>query len=131
MIIEDEEILAENIGIYLEAGGAEVLVSHSGEEALVQAAQFAPQCVIVDFNLPGMNGIETMRRIRQQFPETFCILITGQGCEAVYVAARASGVDHILIKPFALPDLGNCLCAHGRSQVLGGAVAGTEYQSRA
>lgn len=131
MIIEDEEILAENMGIYLETGGAEVRIANSGEEALLHLADFAPQCMIVDFNLPGINGIETMRRIRESFPDTFCILITGQGSEAVYVAARASGVDHILIKPFALPDLGSCLCRHREAETLSGAGAGQGVQASA
>ncbi|HEX9181549.1 MAG TPA: response regulator [Burkholderiales bacterium] len=131
LIIEDEEILAENIAYYLETGGAEVLVAHTGEQALLHLGHFAPQCVIADFNLPGVNGIETMRRIREQFPQTFCILITGQGSESVYVAARASGVDHILIKPFALPDLGSCLCTHQRAEALGGAGSGSELLARA
>lgn len=131
LIIEDEEILADNIAIYLKAGGADVAIANSGEQALAHLDHFAPQCVVVDFNLPGMNGLETMRRIRERFPEAFCILTTGQGSESVYVAARASGVDHILIKPFALPDLGNCLCTHRGAEVLGGTGAGTEFLARA
>jgi DNA-binding response OmpR family regulator len=131
MVIEDEQLLAENIGIYLEAAGAEVLIAYSGEEALLQAGHFAPQCVIVDFNLPGLNGIETMRRIRERFPDAFCVLITGQGSESVYMAARASGVDHILIKPFALPELGSSVCSHPRAEALGEAGPGKGLQAPA
>jgi DNA-binding response OmpR family regulator len=131
MIIEDEEVLADNVAIYLKTTGAEVAIANSGEQALSHLEHFAPQCVIVDFNLPGINGIETMRRIREQYPEAFCILVTGQGSESVYTAARASGVDHILIKPFSLPDLGNCLCNHQQAEALGGAGAGTELLARA
>jgi DNA-binding response OmpR family regulator len=131
MIIEDEELLAENIAIYLEAAGAEVLIAHSGEQALLHAGHYEPQCLIVDFNLPGINGIETMRRIRERFPDAACVLITGQGSEAVYAAARASGVDHILIKPFALPDLGSCMCSHSRAEALSGAGAHKSVQAPA
>ncbi|HEX6828399.1 MAG TPA: response regulator [Burkholderiales bacterium] len=131
MIIEDEEVLAENIGIYLGAGGAEVLIAHSGEEALRYAAQFAPQCVISDFNLPGINGVETMRQLRERFPNLWCVLITGHGSEAVFAEARGNGVDHVLLKPFALPDLGTSLCSHSRADASEAFGADTQVESHA
>lgn len=123
LIVEDEVLLAENIGVFLTAAGAEVVIAHSGEEALPAAEALDPQCVIVDYNLPGMNGIETVLRIRERRPEVHSVLITGQGSEAVLAEARAQGIGHVLIKPFALPDLGRCVCANPNAVALSEAPA--------
>lgn len=121
LIVEDEALLAENIGLFLTAAGAEVAIAGSGEEALRAADVLDPQCVIVDFNLPGMDGIQTMIRIRERHPRVHSVLITGQGSEAVLTAARAHGIEHVLIKPFALPDLGHCVCTNPRAEALSAA----------
>lgn len=105
MIVEDEVLLAENIAFYLGAAGALVAIAHSGERALLDSESFAPQCLIVDYNLPGMNGIETVRRFRERDPDTRCILITGQGSEEVLAAARSHGIERVLTKPFPLYDI--------------------------
>lgn len=124
LIVEDEILLAENIGVYLSAAGANVVIAHSGEEALRAAGALEPQCLIIDYNLPGMDGIQTMLRLRERSPRIHVVLITGQGSDAVLAAARAQGVAHILVKPFALPDLGRCVCGSPLWKALGPAPSG-------
>jgi len=123
LIVEDEVLLAENIGVFLTAAGAEVVIAHSGEEALQAAEALDPQCVIVDYNLPGMDGIQTLLRIRERRSQVHSVLITGQGSEAVLAEARAQGIAYVLIKPFALPDLGHCVCSSPRAVALSSAPA--------
>ena len=124
LIVEDEVLLAENISVFLTAGGAEVVIAHCGEDALPAAEGMDPQCVIVDYNLPGMDGIQTLLRIRERHPRVHGVLITGQGSEAVLTAARAQGIAHVLMKPFALPDLANCVCANPLWMALSATPAG-------
>ncbi len=124
LIVEDEALLADNIAVYLRAAGAEVAVAHSGEEALRAAEGLDPDCVIVDYNLPGMDGIQTLLKLRGRNPGVHVVLITGQGSDAVLAAARAQGVAHILVKPFALPDLGRCVCGSPLWKALGPSPSG-------
>jgi CheY-like chemotaxis protein len=112
LIVDDNEGLASNIAAYLaELLGAEVAVVHSGEEAVLEAERFAPDCVVTDYHLPGIDGIETVTRIRAQDPRISAVLITGNPSEAIFAAARGEGMPHVLVKPFPLADLKGCLCA--------------------
>ena len=112
LIVEDEEMLASNLAAFLaQVAGAEVVVAPSGEQAVLEAARFAPHCVLTDYNLPGINGIETARLIRARDPETSFVLMTGYPSEAVFAAARDYGAQGILVKPFALAELRACLSA--------------------
>ena len=112
LVVDDEEVLAENLAAFL-AGmpGAEVTVAHSGEDAVLEAARIAADCVVIDYNLPGIDGIEAASRIRARDPETRFVLITGQPSDAMFAAARGQGMRHILVKPFPLADLRHCLSA--------------------
>jgi DNA-binding response OmpR family regulator len=67
--------------------------------------------VLTDYNLPGINGIETARLIRARDPETSFVLMTGHPSEAVFAEARDDGARGILVKPFALAELRACLSA--------------------
>jgi DNA-binding response OmpR family regulator len=112
LIVEDEEEFAHNLAFYLSRiPGAKVSVTHSGEDAVLEAARFAPDCVVTDYNLPGIDGLETASQIRARDPDTFFVLITGHFSDAVITAAREQGMRHILVKPFRLADLAGCLRA--------------------
>ena len=68
LIIEDEEILAKNIRLYLARHGYEARAVGSGEEGLAALDSFNPDLVLLDFQLPGMDGLEILRRIRTGLP---------------------------------------------------------------
>jgi CheY-like chemotaxis protein len=112
LIVEDEAILARNLGRFLGANGRPIAIAHSGEQAVRTAETFAPGCVVADFNLPGINGLQTIARVRDQHPDALCVLITAQASEAVFAAAREQGVRHVLRKPFPLRDLSSYICGN-------------------
>ena len=64
LIIDDEVTLARNLATYLERQQYDVRVAESGEQGLQQFAQFRPDVVLLDHNLPGMSGIEVLKRLR-------------------------------------------------------------------
>ena len=64
LIIEDETTLARNIKRYLEKQGYEVRLAETGEAGLLALADFHPDLVLLDVNLPGIDGLETLGRIR-------------------------------------------------------------------
>jgi len=109
LIVDDEMVLAENLGVFFTNAGATVAIAHSGEEALEVADRFQPECVIADCNLPGINGMETLRRIVERHPGTVPVLITGRTDEVIREAA-ALGIHNVLIKPFPLVELCRFMC---------------------
>ncbi|HEX9181551.1 MAG TPA: response regulator, partial [Burkholderiales bacterium] len=87
LIVEDELILAKNISKYLEREGFEVKSATSGEQALPLLDSFKPDAVLLDFNLPGMNGLQVLQKIRERDRETKVIMVTGHGNVQVAVDA--------------------------------------------
>ncbi len=64
LIIEDEAVLAKNMRLYLERRGHEVRVASDAEEGLALLDVFHPDAVVLDFNLPGIDGLQALARLR-------------------------------------------------------------------
>jgi signal transduction histidine kinase len=79
LLVDDEEGIRKVLGISLTDSGYEVLTAASGEEALGAFRLAAPQIVLTDIKMPGMDGIALLRRIKEEKPETEVIMITGHG----------------------------------------------------
>ena len=105
LLIEDEEQLARNVKLYLERAGFEVRVAGSAEAGVEALEQFKPEAVVLDFNLPGMDGLEALARIRKRDADTIVVMVTGHGSEQVAVDAMKAGAYDYLTKPFALDKL--------------------------
>jgi DNA-binding NtrC family response regulator len=105
LIVEDELILAKNVTKYLEREGFEVKAVTSGEQALPLIDSFKPDAVLLDFNLPGMNGLQVLARIRERDRETKVIMVTGHGNVQVAVDAMKGGANDYLSKPVVLTEL--------------------------
>ena len=91
LVVEDDELLASNIQSYLERKGNEVQVQHSAEVALESLSVFNPDVVLTDNSLPGMNGLELIRVLQEQLPQTKIIMMTGYGNIEDAVAAMKAG----------------------------------------
>lgn len=111
LIVEDEDILAENLIAYLQHFGWEAQVAPNGEKALAAAGIFLPQLLLLDYHLPDMNGLQVLDAIHHQHASCNCMLMTGHCTEAVMADARQRGVQRILCKPFSLFDLRQHLTA--------------------
>lgn len=105
LVVEDDEILAENIQTYLERKGFEVTVCHSAEQALEQLAQCQPDAVLTDNSLPGMSGHELIKALAVRAPELKVIMMTGYGNVEDAVLAMKEGAFHYLTKPVVLAEL--------------------------
>ena len=68
VVVEDEKILGESIAVYLERHGASVMVARSGEDGTRLVAQHTPDVALVDVRLPGMDGLEVLRQVRELSP---------------------------------------------------------------
>ena len=105
LLIEDEEQLARNVRLYLERKGFDVRVAPSAEKGLELLNRFRPEAIVLDFNLPGMNGLEALARIRQHDRDVIVVMMTGHGSEQVAVDAMKAGAYDYLTKPVALGKL--------------------------
>jgi DNA-binding NtrC family response regulator len=105
LLIEDEEQLGRNVKLYLERRGFEVRIAPSAEAALEALDAFRPDAVVLDFNLPGMDGLEALGRIRRRDPDAVVVMVTGHGSERVAVDAMKAGAYDYLTKPVALGKL--------------------------
>jgi CheY-like chemotaxis protein len=87
--------------------GADVQVVFSGEEALNALAACRPDLVLLDIGMPGMNGHEVARRIRQrpEFHDLTLVALTGWGQQEDRWRSREAGFDHHLIKPAGVAAL--------------------------
>jgi len=79
LLVDDEEGIRTVLGISLADAGYDVRTAASGEEALVVFADHRPSVVLTDIKMPGIDGIELLKRIKSQNPETEVIMITGHG----------------------------------------------------
>jgi two-component system alkaline phosphatase synthesis response regulator PhoP len=100
LIIEDEPELVKVLKSYLEQGGFEVLSSYRGDAGLTTWETSRPDLVILDLNLPGMDGLDVARAIRKQ-GNTPIIMVTARVEEADRLIGLELGADDYVTKPYS------------------------------
>ncbi|QDV35456.1 PAS domain S-box protein [Tautonia plasticadhaerens] len=102
LVVDDNRDAAVSLGKVLgKLAGHDVRIAHDGPEAIALAAGFTPEVVLLDIGLPGMDGFEVARRLRQS-PEgaaATLIALTGWGQQEDRRRSREAGFDHHLVKP--------------------------------
>jgi two-component system KDP operon response regulator KdpE len=104
LVVEDDAPLRRALRTSLRARDVEVHESASGEEALVLAADRRPDLVLLDLGLPGIDGVETLQRLRS-FTDVPVIVLTARDRAADKVAALDAGADDYVTKPFDTDEL--------------------------
>jgi signal transduction histidine kinase/CheY-like chemotaxis protein len=107
LIVDDNRDAAESLGILLNIMGSEVRVVYDGASALEAMSGFQPAVVLLDLGMPGMDGFQVARRVRQQpvLKEVTLIALTGWGQEEDRRRCREVGFDHHLVKPVDIEAL--------------------------
>ncbi|NWL77592.1 sigma-54-dependent Fis family transcriptional regulator [Pseudomonas taiwanensis] len=105
LIVEDDEILADNFCTYLQRRQFDVMVCSSAEEALPIIEAQHPDLVLTDYCLPGMSGCDLISRARAMDEQLKVIMITGHGNVQGAVEAMKAGASDYLTKPVALAEL--------------------------
>jgi DNA-binding NtrC family response regulator len=103
--VDDEPLIRETLAEFLGQEGLRVAVCGSGEEALAQAAAQRFDIVLCDVQLPGLDGLELLDRLRQISPETFVLLITAFATVDSAVLAFQRGAHDYLMKPLILDEV--------------------------
>jgi DNA-binding response OmpR family regulator len=106
LLIEDDTDIAEAIGYQLEKVGLQVKVARTGEEGL-EAVRRGVDLVLLDLNLPGMDGLEVCRLIRRQTTTAHVpiIIVSARADEVDRVLGLEMGADDYVVKPFSLKEL--------------------------
>ncbi len=105
LVIDDEKYICETLCTALSIAGFEADAAYSGESGLEKFENGSYSAVILDVNLPRMNGYEAMRRIRMCSYDTVILLITAHGSIENAVLAIKTGADDYITKPFLCEDL--------------------------
>ncbi|KJZ17182.1 response regulator transcription factor [Loktanella sp. S4079] len=117
-VIEDNEALAQGIAVRLRDRGHAVDLLHNGREANEFLSQEGADLVVLDLNLPGMDGIDVLRALRRRGDGTPAILLTARSETAERVAGLDAGADDYLTKPFDMDELEARLRAMARRKNL-------------
>jgi DNA-binding response OmpR family regulator len=105
LIVEDEYAVARGIEYALTQEGYEVSVARTGEDGLREALERAPDLVILDVRLPGIDGFEVLRRLRASGAKMPVLFLTAREEEVDRVIGLELGADDYLTKPFGLREL--------------------------
>ena len=107
LVTDDNADGAEALAIVLRMAGHEVRVAHGGSETLDIVTSFRPDVVFLDVGMPGMDGFETARRLRQTsgLEQPLLVAMTGYGQESARGQAREAGFDEYLVKPVVPENL--------------------------
>jgi DNA-binding response OmpR family regulator len=105
LIVEDEHAVARGVQYALQQEGYQVTVAPTGEEGLSFATQQAPDLVLLDVRLPGIDGFEVLRRLRAAGSKAPVLVLTARDDEVDKVIGLELGADDYLTKPFSLREL--------------------------
>ena len=105
LLVDDEEDFLETLSERLESRGLKVSSVTSGEEAISQVEGKNYDAIVVDLAMPGMDGIETIKRIKDKHPDLEIIMLTGQATVKKSVEAMKYGAGDLLEKPVDLKVL--------------------------
>jgi len=104
LVVDDEQPLVQIVTTYLEREGFEVLAAGDGESAVEAAREHAPDLIVLDLMLPGIDGIEACRRIRA-FSDAYIVMLTAKAEETDKIIGLSTGADDYLTKPFSPGEL--------------------------
>ena len=104
LVVDDEKPLAGMVAAYLSREGYQTRLAYNGPDAVAAALEHAPDVVILDLGLPGMDGVEVCRKIRT-FSDCYIIMLTARQDEVDKLIGLSVGADDYMTKPFSVREL--------------------------
>lgn len=104
LVVDDDQLMRRSVSISLQAAGYRTETAGSGEEALAKLRLMQPQLVLLDIGLPGIDGLETLRALKQSL-EAPIIFVTARRRELDEIVGLELGADDYITKPFDMDVL--------------------------
>jgi len=128
LVVDDEEALVDLLGDALRFAGYEVHTAGTGFEALRQAAELQPDLMVLDVNLPDLDGFEVCQRLRRDGEDVPVVFLTARDEPGDLRAGFTRGGDDYVTKPFSLEELNFRIQAVLRRTLRGQPVTGDTLQ---
>jgi DNA-binding NtrC family response regulator len=100
LLIDDDEWIRGSLQLFFEAEGCQLIALETAEEGLAALREDTYDIIIVDYNLPGQDGIEFLKQIRNAHSDAIKILITAYKSEPIVSEAKKLGIQGFIEKPF-------------------------------
>jgi DNA-binding response OmpR family regulator len=104
VVIDDDPIVTRTLRMAIQRAGVDVQTAGDGEAGIALVHDVCPPIVFVDAQMPGLDGYEVVRRLREEPPDggrPHLIMLTASGHDADRVKAESAGVDEFMTKPFS------------------------------
>lgn len=105
LVVDDDESLRRVMQVQLQQSGYDAAAAASGAEALERLASVPVDLVLTDLKMPGMSGLDLLKRVRAEYPEVIVVLITAFGAVETAVEAMRSGAYDYVTKPVNIDEL--------------------------
>jgi signal transduction histidine kinase len=117
LVVDDDAAICRQMAAGLSSAGYQVVTAHDGARALAQAEETPPDLAIVDLEMPGTNGLDVIRKLKQLFGSAIHITVmTGHDDELSHAEAFDAGTDDFVVKPTGMSELKRRLSAATRNQ---------------
>jgi DNA-binding response OmpR family regulator len=105
LLVDDEKEFVSTLAERMQMRGLDPKVAFNGEQALMILEDSLPDVMVLDLKMPGIDGLEVLRRVKKRYPQVQVIILTGHGSERDEAAARSLGAFDHLQKPVDINDL--------------------------
>jgi len=105
LLIDDDEWIRDSLSLFFEAEGCNLRAFETAEEGMEAIKQQAYDIVISDYKLPGMDGLEFLKRVKEKQPNALEVLITAYPNREILKEAKLIGVKQFIPKPFTSEDV--------------------------
>lgn len=105
LIVDDEIEICEFLKSFFEDRDFKVMTAPDGTKALEQVALFHPEVVLLDIQMPGLDGLQTLKKIKETYPKVKVIMVTAVETQEKIEEAMRLGADNYITKPLSLEYL--------------------------
>jgi DNA-binding response OmpR family regulator len=105
LVVDDDPTVRNVLSTLLEFEGVDIATAEDGPSALAIAQRQEPDVVLLDVNLPGLDGFDVCRRLKERSAEQRVVMVTGRATQEDQVRGAAAGANAFLTKPFSPLEL--------------------------
>lgn len=125
LLVDDEEKFVKTLSERIQLRDQKSDIALNGEQALKSVDEDTPDVMVLDLKMPGMDGMEVLRRIKEAYPEVQVIMLTGHGTEKDEKEARHLGAFEYLQKPIGIESLMQHIKRAYKNKIESGMTAAT------